>query len=178
MRADCDCGITTQANGVNPKIRYFMTRWVFFLFFIALSLDSCSTSQESHWISRSELFPASHPNIKSIELKDGSILEFDRSLGWYDKEKQVIEGVNIAGGYDTTALAKIQGAEIVVGSGSSTGKSILTAFLILLGLAVVASIVFIIVAINDFSHSGCLVLIELGLASAATMAAVLIFIFV
>ena len=67
----------------HKSIQYF---WLVF----TLLLGSCT--KEGHWISREELEPASDPNIEAIQLNNGSVIEFDKDLGWYNAQDHVIEG--------------------------------------------------------------------------------------
>jgi hypothetical protein len=151
-----------------------MIRRYFYLFFLSLCLGSCSNQQSTHWILRTELQPAPEPNIKSIELSDGSILEFDQSLGWYDAGKQIIEGVTLTGWHPTIPLSKVERVEIQ-DEDSSTGNTVMKgigiALLIYLGLGIVAGIVLL----NQISsHGGCVVFIAV-VGITTTAAAILIF---
>ena len=149
-----------------------MTRKFLYLFFLPVCLASCS-SQHTHWVSRTELFPASNADIKSVKLVDGSVIEFNQSLGWYNPEKQLIEGVTITGWHDTTALAKIQQVEIQDVDANAGGNVLKVVGIMLLA----GGIILVIVMLNYFStHGGqaCLVLIAaVGLTT--TGAALLIF---
>jgi hypothetical protein len=140
----------------------------FCLFFFSFCLASCA-SQPTHWISRTEIHPALDANIKSIELVDGSILEFNRSLGWYDAEKEIIEGVTITGWHPAIPLAKVQRLEI---ADEPSGPSVGVILLILLVLSIGIGIGFLNQV--DPGGRGCLILVQLAVVSAATMAAVVL----
>jgi hypothetical protein len=149
-----------------------MTRQFLCLFFLSFCLASCS-KQSTHWVSRAELQPASDANIKSVELVDGPVLEFNKSFGWYDAKKSIIEGFTITGWHDTIPLARVQRVEIddEPTGGNTTIWSILLLGLILVvvgGIALFNSLV---------PRGGCLILVQLALVSAATMSAVLFLIF-
>lgn len=151
-----------------------MTRRILYLFFLSLCLASCASQQTTHWVLRSELQPAPQPNIKSVELTDGSILEFDQWLGWYDVGKQIIEGVTLTGWHPTIPIAKVERIEIQDAE-SNTGSSVLTAIGITLAVLAGLSIVMGIVLLNQFtSHGGCVVFIAV-VGITTTAAAILIF---
>ncbi len=139
----------------------------FILLFLLTILPSCTT-HSLHWVSKSELFPSATANIKSVELIDGSVLEFNESRGWYDAEHQSIEGVTLTGWHPTIPLAKVQRAEIVEDNSNAAG-TIGIVLLALLGFGLIGAIALA----SSFRSSGCLILIQLALVSAATMTVVL-----
>jgi hypothetical protein len=61
-----------------------------FCVILAFLLSCCA--KEGHWISKEELEPAPDPNIEALQLNNGSIIEFDKNLGWYNAQDHVIEG--------------------------------------------------------------------------------------
>jgi hypothetical protein len=151
-----------------------MNRKFFYLFFLSFCLASCASQQATHWVSRAELQPASDANIKSVELVDGTALQFNRSLGWYNAEKQIIEGVTLTGWHPTIPIGSVQRVEIQdedSNTGSNVLKGIGIALLISLGLGIIAGIVIL----NQISsHGGCLVFIAV-IGVTTTAAAVLLF---
>ena len=66
---------------------------IFSITILAL-VTGCST--EGRWISRDELKPSSDPNIEMVQLQSGSVLVFDKNLGWYDVRGGIIEGKTAA----------------------------------------------------------------------------------
>jgi hypothetical protein len=151
-----------------------MTRRFFYLSLLSICLTSCASQQSTHWVLRTELQPSPQPNIKSVELTDGSILEFDQWLGWYDAGKQIIEGVTLTGWHPTIPLAKVQRVEIQdddLNTGSNVLKSIGIALLICLGLGIIAGIILL----HQLSaQGGCLVFIAV-VGITTTAATILIF---
>jgi hypothetical protein len=143
---------------------------LFLIIFLAL-LASC-TNHSSHWISSSDIKPASDANIERIELVDGPILEFGQELGWFDAKKGIIEGITITGWRDTIPLARITRVEIEDQPSGVT--STLTAIL-LIGLALAVGLGMLLFN-SVVPRGGCLILIQVILVSAATMAAVVILI--
>jgi hypothetical protein len=106
-----------------------MKRQFFYLFFLSICLTACSSQQSTHWVPRAELHPSTDPNIKLIQLVNGSTIIFDQNLGWYDAKDQIIEGTTITGLHYTTALAKVQRVEIEDESnGGETTLAVLLAF--------------------------------------------------
>ena len=108
-------------------------RWFPILFFLTVSLASCSTPP--HWITREELQPAPDPNIEKIELVDGPLVEFNHALGWYDAEKSTIEGVTITGWHDTIYLARVQRVELA-GENNTVGEVILSFAFLMVGMLI------------------------------------------
>ena len=150
-----------------------MTRTFPYWFFLLICLASCA-NHPSYWVPRDELRPAAEPNIKLIELTDSSTIIFDHNLGWFNPERQIIEGITITGWHDTTALAKIQRVEIS-NEASDDGNTALKAIGIALVACLALGVVMGIVLLNQFtSHGGCLVFIAV-LGVTTTAAAVLIF---
>jgi hypothetical protein len=151
-----------------------MTRRFFYLSLLSICLASCASQQNTHWVLRTELQPAPQPNIKSVELTDGSILEFDEWMGWYDAGKQIIEGVTLTGWHPTIPIAKVQRVEIQEessNSGSDVLKGIGIMLLICLGLGIIAGIMLL----HQLSaQGGCLVLIAV-VGITTTAGAILIF---
>jgi hypothetical protein len=151
-----------------------MKRLYFYLFFLSICLGSCASQQSTHWVPRAELQPSTDPNIKLIQLVNGSTIIFDHNLGWYNAKKQFIEGITITGWHDTTDVAKVQQVEITDGEsngGNSLLKAIGITLLITLGLSIVAGILLL----RQFSaQGGCLIFIAV-LGVTTTVAAVLIF---
>jgi hypothetical protein len=146
-----------------------MRRKFLYLFFLTICLASCA-SRSTHWVERAEIQPASDANIKSVELVDGPVLEFDKSRGWYDAEKSIIEGVTITGWRDTIPLARVQRVEI--DDEPNGGNSTLVAILfICLALAIGGGIA---IFNQIVPRGGCLILIQIVILSAATMVAVVI----
>jgi hypothetical protein len=109
-----------------------------------------------------------------VELTDGSILEFDQRLGWYDAGKQIIEGVTLTGWHPTIPVAKVQRVEIQEegsNSGGDTLKGIGIMLLICLGLGIVAGIMLL----HQLSaQGGCLVFIA-AVGITTTAATILFF---
>ena|ERR1035437_7698761 len=134
-----------------------MNRRLFYLFFLSICLASCA-SQPTHWVSRAELFPASNADIKSVELVDGSVIEFNRSLGWYNLKKQIIEGVTITGWHPEISLAKVKQVEIQDEDPNSGSNILRVIGIILLGGGIILGIVLL---NYFFNHGGqaCLVII-------------------
>jgi hypothetical protein len=103
-----------------------MTRRFLFLFFLSYCLASCSSPP--HWVTRDELRPSPDPNIQKVELADGPVFEFNHALGWYDAEKNIIEGVTILGSHDTIPLARVQRVELA--GKSNSGQTTLAVLLV------------------------------------------------
>jgi hypothetical protein len=147
-----------------------MRRQFSYLFFLSICLASCASQQSTHWVSRDELHPSSEANIKSVELVDGPILEFNMSRGWYDASKKIIEGVTITHWHDTIPLARIQRVEIE--DEPNGGTSTLVAILLLcLALAIGGGIA---IFNQVVPRGGCLILIQVIILSAATIVAMVI----
>lgn len=101
----------------------------FLLFLLSSFIVSCS--DPPHWVTREELKPVQDPNIQKLELVDGSVVEFNHSLGWYDIERAYIEGISVLGLHDTVPLALVQRAELTgFTNQTETALLILAVFLV------------------------------------------------
>ncbi len=141
----------------------------FYPFFLSFCLASCSSP--SHWVLPYELRPSPDPNIQKVELTGGPVLEFNHALGWYDAQNKIIEGVTILGSRETIPLSQVQRVEL---AGETDGVA--TALLAFLLVGIVGGIAMMIALLNivDNGGRGCLILVQLAVVSAATMAAVVL----
>jgi hypothetical protein len=152
-----------------------MPRKFFSLWLLSICLASCA-SHSSYWVTRDQLQPSIDPNIKLIQLVNGSTIIFDQNLGWYDSRKRFIEGITITGWHDTTAVINIQRVEIQEGN-ADTGSAVVKVIGLTLLASLVLGLILGIVISNQggFTHGPpCLVFIAI-VGITTTAAAILIF---
>ena len=128
-----------------------------------LAVASC-TSTETRIIPGDQLVPSDAPNIRSVTLFNGQIINFDADLGWYDRQRAYIEGVSSEGEPDTIPVASVKVALISETRANAVGSIFAAIGLMALALTIAAAI-YVGQMVN---RSGCIVLIA-GLVSAATV---------
>src|SRR2546423_10891768 len=106
---------------------------------IVLPLLSCCSS-EGRWITREELKPASDPNIEAVQLQNGSVIQFDKDLGWYDVEAQIIEG-KLSGAPIRISLSEVKYIELLSGANAMAIVTWIFLGTLLLGIALWAAII-------------------------------------
>ncbi|HEY3875279.1 MAG TPA: hypothetical protein VGM92_07360 [Candidatus Kapabacteria bacterium] len=136
-----------------------MKRSLFFLFAVVpILFTRCDSGPDTHWVPTTELQPADQPNIREIELKDGSQVIFNRELGWYDRGRAIVEGVTLTGWHPAVPLDSIRSIEIQDRPQVNRG---LETFLIVIGglfaLGLIAGIIFTI----ELARSGCIMVVAI-----------------
>jgi hypothetical protein len=80
-----------------------------FFIFVCLMLVGCASAREGgiDLVTVDALQAADAPNILSVALKDGQVIQFDKDRGWYDQDHKLVEGRSTEGGEVRLALILI-----------------------------------------------------------------------
>jgi hypothetical protein len=141
-----------------------------YLFFLSICLASCE-SHPSYWVTHDQLQPSTNPSIKTVKLVNGSIIIFNQNLGYYDSNKQIIEGITITGWHDTTTLAKVESVEIQDEESNNVSNA-----LKVIGITLLAGGIVLGIAMLNYSanHGGQACLVTIAVVGIATTGAALL----
>lgn len=133
------------------------------ILFSLLLLASCA-STDTRIVPGDRLVPADVPNIRSVTLLDGKIINFNSNLGWYNYQRAYVEGVTLEEEHDTIPVSKIKVALL-----SETNPNTVASIFAAIGLMALAFTIAIVVYITQTANrSGCIVILA-GLISAASI---------
>ena len=90
-------------------------------------------SHPSRWVAASDLREMSNTHVIELTLNNGENVQFDETMGWYNKDRDIIEGQSLRHfGADTLRLQDIQ--SIHLPSEMNTVATI--ALMVLFGLSI------------------------------------------